>query len=490
MPIPKICRIPAGFLDEGQAVGSVSYHGIKGLLKFRLIRHNTFGVHSPFTTCEKIASLALRIFVVFPLLTLCAVTDLTIWLIKTATIFMIVRDKGRHFTHLIAIVALPILGLGVCLAGKSPAVLSPVTTRRMLTQNIFAQNFNDPIVRQCLEEGFREGYENESDKYTPMRIFPYNPEADHHADQINITFIETLLQTNYIQANDGYRGYLTTHSHPVCDTADGKRMDVGNHPLLVEAARIHNLPLIDLIAAKADPNLIYTDYVRSVAFHGPHDPTEFRSSILTGMLKFKIQPDAFERILAIPGLDVDLSVDGTTPIAVAFLYGQEECVEQLAKKGATLYLKHLEQLKEVVDAFNPDESNKAANAGACTKEQYTKTLMSVIGGEFYENNVYFKAMLNNHLADGLRKLFFGPAGTSVNELIDLKKNLADFKVHINKTIQSLKECKRKRGEEIYNIFAINSRIDRKPKDPGNPKKPQRIPLFPKELAKNIAEFLV
>ncbi len=458
MPIPKICRIPMGVLDEGETIGSVSYHGIKGLLKFRLIRHNTFGVHSPFTVCEKIASFALRIFVVFPLLTLCATIDLTIWLIKTATICMIVRDPQRHFAHLIAIVALPILSLGVCLAGKSPAILSPVTTRSLLFSLQNLENpLANPLVRQILQEGFRESNEHEiHENAKPMRILPYNenpnnenpgPVIDDLDDQemdempINHDWIQMLLEEKYFDPNDKHARYIGmpyTEIFPY-RMVDGVDQVVGPHPLLIEAARTHDWRLFNMfISAKANPNLIYNDYRLEVELEPSNQKKNFQSSILTGMLKFKMRPDVFEKILAIPDLDVNLSADGITPIVIAFLYGQEKCVEQLAKKGAIPYLEDLEQLKQVVNAFNLD-SNTAAIHG---KEKYTKTLMNAFGGEIYKNNVYFKAILNRHLANGPKQIFFGP-GLGVNNVIDLQKSLADFKVYVDKTIKFFKECGKK-----------------------------------------------
>ncbi len=493
MPIPKIFQIPVGVMDGGPAVGSVSYHAVKGLLRFRLIRHNAFGIHSPFLTCEKITSVTVKIFIAFPLLTLCAAVDLTIWLIKTATICMIVRDKQRHFIHLIALVALPILSLGICMAGKSPALLCPSAKRRIMEEcihnlpshandggypipNYPIQDTDPFLLRECLQEGFHEDYEgpkidlktwNDSRRY--IQVFQHCVGLSYDpVPVLNYDLIQRLLKENYIQPNDAH-GKDLNDSSLAYEMAEGGLYRTGDHPILVEAARRHDPRLIDiLVAAGADPNLIYQDLSR-------------KANILIGLMKFKVKADIFAKILTIPGLDIDLKVQGTTAIAVALLREQRDCVKQLAQKGANLHMKHLEQMKLFLDAFDLKENDKAPREedDVSGSEVYVRELMNKVAtsvsGEHYESNIYFQAILNRRLSYSLRSLFF--------KFLYYKRSpehLQSFKTSVNATIQFFKKCIRERCEEVDNICSVDSRVDGEPK---------RTPRLPKVLVQKIAEFL-
>ncbi len=131
-------------------------YGIAYLLsRNRWIGKNTFGPCSSFTTMEKIVSLAVKVFVVFPVLTLCAALHLIFWALKTATIICVVRDGLKnHLASLVFILALPILSLGISLAGQPPAILNPGLNSNLMFAALESNPVDHHLARQYLREGF------------------------------------------------------------------------------------------------------------------------------------------------------------------------------------------------------------------------------------------------------------------------------------------------------------------------------------------------
>ena len=92
---------------------------------WQLTGKDTFGASSEIEgTQKKVASYALKLFVMTPILTMCAIADLLLWTLKTITIIGVLKTGAKeHFSELISILALPILGFGIALVGESPGFL-------------------------------------------------------------------------------------------------------------------------------------------------------------------------------------------------------------------------------------------------------------------------------------------------------------------------------------------------------------------------------
>lgn len=135
---------------------------INKLVKIKLLKTETFGPTSGLSNSwDKAASYALKIFIMAPVLTLCAATDLIFWSLKTITIIWI-YDPGvkEHFSQLISILALPILGFSMALLGKSLNHLiqgAEVETEEQGTVEHFTHLANEAEINEIeslLDAGF------------------------------------------------------------------------------------------------------------------------------------------------------------------------------------------------------------------------------------------------------------------------------------------------------------------------------------------------
>lgn len=110
------------FWDQSLAIPVISYWS-----RFNVICSDSFGRNSILNgTLDKIESVVVKIFFVYPTLVLCSAVDLLIWTVKIIPAI----HKGEikhHFEALISIISLPILGLIICVMGKASTLLLKIS---------------------------------------------------------------------------------------------------------------------------------------------------------------------------------------------------------------------------------------------------------------------------------------------------------------------------------------------------------------------------
>ncbi len=394
-------RIPAILQPsiEPPPTGSFACYAARKFSSCRLIKCNVFGRYSPYNIIEKIASLALKIFIVFPTLILCAAADLVCWIYKTITICCPSRGfKIRtHLSNLISILALPLLGFVICIAGKSPVIINRELLNEML--GIEPDHFNGDLNAEQLDHLGQIV----SDGAIP---------PDHLGPMHNLTIPDLIgvwKGTHLPHIDYGkLQAYYDLQILHVDDLYDKYSPDLESIPMLTEAVRRGDVRLINfLLANHANPNLLYE------AYKGRQD------SIATGLMRYPIKKEVFALILE--QINLELQSDAcSSPLADAIMQMNFDCALALVEAGAHFPEKDFDELMKFFNQFEIDFNRIGTEVVINYYERvndYTRHLMKQISPENWKKNVFFKAILCGQIDKNLMYVFVwsSPAAASRSE---------------------------------------------------------------------------
>ncbi len=384
-----------------------SYLFIKHLSKFRLIGCDTFGPCSPLSVKEKIASFALKIFVVYPALVIGTALDLALiafWPIRFP--FVICCDGcecekiKQALLDLVASLALPILGFIVCVAGKSPAVLCPRLLNgrfeNIVAQNVFHNVANNQealkLINQCFDDGLKLSFHQDG------KVFAFLVNAPH----INYELVRFLFKkcTN-----------PTTQHRFFYDS-------------LREAVRNGDLQLTQLLLEEVmDPGFITCTSPSEDLPHLTHLPLDpllykeegcYHRSVLMQIIR-EIDPsnqELFKLILKTPNIDVNKHrepcgyphlAEGATPLTMAIILSKFECAQDLVAAGANFnetpfnqFLDFLYQLELNWDQ-KPEYSRDRRSQTYEEVEKFLNRLMEKTCMDHCETNIYYACISGEYL---------------------------------------------------------------------------------------------
>lgn len=357
-------RIPKQFLITDDSIRFLSKLGIFHFSRFRLIGGETFGPHSTFNNCEKIASLALKIFVVYPVLMVGMALDLVIlalavpvFLIRLMTNNCTVLNSKKNLKYycidLIASIAFPVLGLGLCIVGKSPDILCP----RLMSYRTHA------IVHANLNH--------------------FNNHSQEHVNLINQSFNNGLKLKDY-EISDCIDRITNFQDYGVSE--DSVKIDYKMLELILTKCNIstENFEKQLKRAAKSGDlkwiQLLINSMKSTTSIDPNHPSFHFFNLIMKLLAGQTLDPKAFELILK--NFPIDLNAqdkNGVTPLATAIIMGRFECAQYLVSKGASFYETPFNQLIAFVNEFE------------LNSEKSLQALMDEICPD--KTNAYFKAIV-------------------------------------------------------------------------------------------------
>ncbi len=409
---------------------------VSGLCSCRLVRHNTFGAHSPFTIGEKVASLALKLFIVCPVVILCSLADLIIFPIfafvgtiatpsnsNQSCCKRMIKNIFYVLAALIARIVMPILMLGISLSGRSPAMISKDILNKLRDDAIY--HHDGHLLQQCFQNGAG---------LPPLRFIGANNHGNGHPQAAAPPEIIRIVANNINDPNE-----VTAYSRGGYDfSIDGFHNFPLHSPWLVDSAAKNSIPMIDaLVERNVDLNLVYEPFEEGAEekdpgrWHYRSDKltlTRLRDSVLTGIIKKRPTIDTFKHILKIEGIDLNQQGKGySTPLAVAVMHGAFDFAEALIAAGADFYETDFDELERFLNAFNRAEGQVNYPGQA---RKYLKSLMRQILPEHKSctDNIFFKALLSYQAHNDLMSLLFmKPNGQIMMVLNTFKGNLVGAK---------------------------------------------------------------
>lgn len=417
MVIPKILQLPVYFIDnqgvphQGSLTGFILEHSSR----HHLLRHHSWGAHSPYTTAQKVASWILKVFIMFPILTLCIAVDLLVWafqIIKSAKVGQI--GLKNHFVHLIGIIAFPVLCLGTALVGKATIILNHQLLNNNLnaailtTDNDGSHDLN--FINQCISDGAIP---------IPEFALPFKSRMSGainglDIDGLDYEMIETLFQTKALDPNGNYKTY------------DFKGINLSNHPWLVEAGLRNDIQLMNiLLRAGANPNRIFGD-------------SDKEESILTKLIDSHEVKDttiySFLKELKIKS-NLIIPKNGSHPFAVAVMHNRFEIGERLLPIGSYRDSDFIE-LEAFLDFFIQKIKVMKSAFQVFPDDIIIRVMQTIMKGESLpQANMFFQAILNRQIDKNLAKFLYSKDSSCLHFLEKFKKNLAEKKDNLVKLLK-------------------------------------------------------